>query len=183
VVNTEVIMQEAPIASAKFDKKVKQYWLVFWVILPFITLFLIPLIPIIVILVFIISQRLLDAMSAELLARKLVVKRGVFFKVEKSIPLEKITDVGMTQGPLMRLFGIYRLDFETAGQSGPGALVSMLGIINAADFREQILAQKDKLQGHLSKAEPIQENSDMSELVASVKRIEGLLINVLAKNT
>ena len=61
-------------------------------------------------------------MSARLLERKLVVKRGILFVVEKSIPLEKITDVALSQGPLMRLFGLYRLSFETAGQSAPGGI-------------------------------------------------------------
>ena len=43
----------------------------------------------------------------------------------------------------MRLFGLYRLSFETAGQSGHGALVSLLGVVNASEFREAILTQKD----------------------------------------
>ncbi|MEL0614992.1 PH domain-containing protein, partial [Marinomonas arenicola] len=78
--------------------------------------------------------KILAAMSAQLLTQKLVVKRGILFKEEKSIPLEKITDVGLSQGPLMRLFGLYRLSFETAGQSGHGALVSLLGVVNSLAF-------------------------------------------------
>lgn len=174
-------MQEQVIASAKFDKKVKHYWLVFWVLLPLVTLFMIPLIPIIIIGVLLVSQKMLDAMSAELLSRKLVVKRGIWFKVEKSIPLEKITDVGMTQGPLMRFFGLHRLDFETAGQSGAGALVSMIGIIEPSQFREQILSQKDAVQGHVAKPEATAQSSDIVELLASVKRIENMLAGALHK--
>lgn len=170
-------MQEPILASATFDSKVKVYWLVLYVLISAATIMFIPLIPIVVILVLFIGHRVLKAMSAELYERKLVVKRGVLTKVEKSIPLEKITDVGMVQGPLMRVFGLYRLDFETAGQSGVGALVSMLGIEHAAEFRETILSQKDKLQDKVSSNNQSSENdgTDMEQLVASVQRIEALL--------
>ncbi|MBT1450194.1 PH domain-containing protein [Glaciecola sp. XM2] len=170
-------MQEKVLASATFDPKVKRYWLVFWLLLCMATVMAIPLIPIVVIVVLFVAQRMLDAMSAELLERKLVVKRGILFKVEKSIPLEKITDVGMIQGPLMRAFGLHHLNFETAGQSGPGALVSMLGIEHPAEFREKILAQKDKISGSFqSEAKASSAGDDeMTQLLASVKRIEALL--------
>ncbi|MFT6268341.1 MAG: putative membrane protein [Alphaproteobacteria bacterium] len=174
-------MQDNIIKSASFDKNVKKYWLVFWLILLIVSIFLIPLIPIVVIAVFLISQKLLDAMSAQLYERKLVVKRGVWFKVEKSIPLEKITDVGLTQGPLMRFFNLYRLDFETAGQSAPGALVSMLGIVDATTFREAILSQKDKLQGKQSVPDKSSEPHELSDLVESVKRIEAMLEKAIAQ--
>lgn len=175
-------MQENPIANAKFDKNVKKYWLVFWILMPLVLFVFIPLIPIIIILVLTISQKLLDAMSAELFERKLVVKRGIWFKVEKSIPLEKITDVGLTQGPLMRFFKLYRLDFETAGQSSPGALVSMLGIVDAIEFREMILSQKDKLQSQNIAPEAAAKTSELGDLLESVKRIEALLEKAIAKN-
>jgi putative membrane protein len=174
-------MSDLVLANASFDKKVKQYWLVYSLLFTSIFVVSIPLIPFVAIIVLIVSQRILDAMSAKLLERKLVVKRGVFFKVEKSIPLEKITDVGMTQGPLMRFFGLHRLDFETAGQSGPGALVSMLGIIEPEKFREQILAQKDKVmmpEKH-GTANETESPNDLKELIASVQRIESLLENRL----
>jgi putative membrane protein len=178
-------MSEKILASAAFDPKVKAYWMVSWIFLCGITVVFIPLIPIAIILVLFIGQRMLNAMSAELTERKLVVKRGILFKVEKSIPLEKITDVGMIQGPLMRAFGLQTLNFETAGQSGAGALVSMLGIIQAADFREKILAQKDRLQDSLkvnkdAPSAPLQ-NAEMVDLIQSVKRIESLLEKVIDK--
>ncbi|MFC4701134.1 PH domain-containing protein [Glaciecola siphonariae] len=176
-------MKDHVIASASFDKKVKAYWLVQFVLVSCLSIVFIPLIPIIAILVFVIGQRMLDAMSADLLERKLVVKRGILFKVEKSIPLEKITDVGMVQGPLMRAFGLYRLNFETAGQSGHGALVSMIGVIDAEHFRERILEQKDSLQNNAPVNKLGSAKTDgpetMTQLLASVKRIESLLEQAL----
>jgi putative membrane protein len=178
-------VQNKILASAEFDPKIKVYWMITWVLISGVTIVFIPLIPVVIILVLFIGQRILNAMSAELMERKLVVKRGIWFKVEKSIPLEKITDVGMTQGPLMRIFNLQLLSFETAGQSGDGALVSMLGIIDAAGFREKILNQKDRLQdAQKSAKESIATSpklSDIAELTSSVKRIESLLKTLIDK--
>lgn len=176
-------MQEKVILKASFNPKVKTYWMLLSVIFSSIFIISIPLVPFVLLITFLVSSAVLKAMSAELLERKLVVKRGVWFKIEKSIPLEKITDVGMMQGPLMRVFGLYRLDFETAGQSGPGALVSMIGINQAEAFRERILQQKDLLQVkpviNESSAEAVitdeVSNQQFAELLKSVQRIEALL--------
>ncbi len=164
---------EQKLATAEFDPKVKTYWLVLGLFTGLFTIVGIVFIPLVVIIISLVSQRILDAMSAELFERKLVVKRGVFTKVEKSIPLEKITDVSLTQGPLMRYFGLYKLAFETAGQSGEGALVSLLGVVNATDFRETILAQKDALtEGKQADANT---RDPMIELLESVRSIEAML--------
>ena len=137
----------------------------------------IPFLIISIPLFLVISNRTLAAMSATITERKLVVKRGIFHKEEKSIPLEKITDVAMVQGPLMRVFNLYRLSFETAGQSAQGALVSLLGIDDAANFRETILSQKDAISvtGTSTSGQSEDKQSEMSVLIDSVKRIEGLL--------
>ena len=138
-------MEEKCLLQASFNPKVKSYWTLLWVMIFAFTIVGIALTPVVALLVWIISGKMLSAMSAKLLERKLVVKRGILFVVEKSIPLEKITDVSLIQGPVMRLFGLHQLSFETAGQSGTGALVSLLGVNDANDFREAILKQKDNL--------------------------------------
>ena len=176
-------MSEAILKTASFNPKVKSYWITLGVITCLVCLVGIPLIPIVALIIWIVAGRMLAAMSAQLLERKLVVKRGVFFKEEKSIPLEKITDVGLSQGPLMRLFGLYRLSFETAGQSGHGALVSLLGVVDASEFREAILTQKDNLTAQ----QPTKANSDEPQsqveliraLTYSVKNIEQMLVTLL----
>lgn len=174
-------MSEKILRSASFDPKVKTYWLISLLLLSGLTLIGIPLLIISVPLLLFISGRMLKAMSANLTERKLVVKRGILFKVEKSIPLEKITDVAMSQGPLMSAMGLYRLSFETAGQSGPGALVSLIGIENAADFREAILTQKDNMPTASRQKSIMSDDnpSDLAELTASVKRIESMLAALL----
>lgn len=176
-------MSESILKTASFNPKVKSYWITLGVITCLVCLVGIPLIPIVALIIWIVAGRMLKAMSAVLLERKLVVKRGVFFKEEKSIPLEKITDVGLSQGPLMRLFGLYRLSFETAGQSGHGALVSLLGVENASEFREAILTQKDNLaETKPSKAkadEPQSQVELLRALTYSVKNIEQMMVTLL----
>ncbi len=170
-------MAERVLQQAEFNPAVIKYWLINLIIVSGFTLIGIPLMLLTIPVALLISGRILNAMSATLTERKLVVKRGIFFKVEKSIPLEKITDVGMEEGPIMRALGLQRLSFETAGQSGAGALVSMVGIVDAADFREAILKQKDVIseKGNRSSAETPDQSSDLAELTASVKRIEAML--------
>ena len=81
----------------------------------------------------------------------------------------------------MRLFNLYRLSFETAGQSAQGALVSLIGINDADAFRETILSQKDKLLTNTSAfpKDKVDENDDMKLLIESVQRIEQLLEKAL----
>ena len=174
-------MSERIILNATFNPAVKTYWLISLLLVSTISIVGIPFLIISIPIFFLISSKVLSAMSAIVTERKIVVKRGVFNKEEKSIPLEKITDVAMVQGPLMRVFNLYRLSFETAGQSAQGALVSLIGINDADTFRETILAQKDKLLTSTSVVpeQNTDESSDMKELIESVKRIELLLEKAL----
>ncbi|GMM69647.1 PH domain-containing protein [Alteromonas sp. MTD1] len=174
-------MSEKIILNATFNPAVKTYWLISLLLVSTVSIVGIPFLIISIPIFFLISSKVLSAMSATVTERKIVVKRGVFNKEEKSIPLEKITDVAMVQGPLMRVFNLYRLSFETAGQSAQGALVSLIGINDADTFRETILAQKDKLLTSTSVVpeQNTDESSDMKELIESVKRIELLLEKAL----
>ena len=176
-------MSEKIIINATFNPAVKTYWLISLLLVSTLTIVGIPFLIISIPIFFVISGKILAAMSAIVTERKLVVKRGVFNKEEKSIPLEKITDVAMVQGPLMRGFNLYRLSFETAGQSAQGALVSLIGINEADTFRETILAQKDKLLtgSNAVTEQKNDEQSDMKVLIESVKRIELLLEKALER--
>ena len=52
------------------------------------------------------TGRYLERMECILTKRTLIVRMGFFVRVEKTIPLDKITDLGMVEGPLMRVFDI-----------------------------------------------------------------------------
>jgi putative membrane protein len=176
-------MSEKNISVATFSPKTRSYWTLLWVFISFITVAGIILIPIVALLAYLISGKMIKATSAVLLERKLVVKRGVWFVVEKSIPLEQITDVALIQGPIMRIFGLYSLSFETAGQSGEGALVSIVGINEPEVFREAILAQKDNLKADVANvAESLSPEDSITTLTQSVKNIEAMLLTLIEKN-
>lgn len=120
-------------------------------------------------------------MECLLTDKALKVKKGILVRTEKTIPLEKITDMGMVQGPIMRCFDMHRLTVETAGQSGPGALVSLTGIIDAKQFREAVLNQREAISATSSNSASDalrHEQSDASllaEIRDSLRRIESIL--------
>ena len=91
-------------------------------------------------LIYLIGPKIVDTWECTLTNRAVHVKKGMFVKVKKTIPLEKITDVGS-----MRRFGLHALSFETAGQSGAagGALVKLVGIDDSDSFRDLVLDTRD----------------------------------------
>lgn len=90
-----------------------------------------------------------EKLSCVLTARKLKIGKGLLFRTEKAIPLDKITDMQMNQGPLMRYLDLESMSVETAGNAGSagGALVSMVGIRDSREFREAVLTQRDRVVG------------------------------------
>lgn len=90
-------------------------------------------------------KRYYERLEIVLTRRDLKVRRGILNVEHKSIPLEKITDLAIYQGPLMRLFDLKGMRVETAGQSAQGALVSVVGIENVDDFRDAVLNQRDRV--------------------------------------
>ena len=92
-------------------------------------------------------RRFYATLEVVLTSRELQVSRGVLHRQEKSNPLEKVTDLAVIQGPIMRMMGIKGLQVETAGQSsGPAsALVRLIGIEDTDGFRDDALDQRDKI--------------------------------------
>lgn len=166
------------IREATFDPKVCQYWLMAGVIALTLFLVTIPLLLLWIPFGLLVTRRFLAAMSCQLTPKALVVRKGVFTRTEKTIPLENITDLGVVQGPLMRVFGLKALSVETAGQSSEGALVSLVGVENTEAFREAVLSQRDAIaeQGGNS---PIQDLPDRDALLTEIRdsllRIETIL--------
>jgi putative membrane protein len=73
------------------------------------------------------------------------VDQGVFFFKRKAIPLDRVTDVVLTQGPLMRWCGIWALQVQTAG-TGQGMPEAMLyGLADPEQARDQLLAARDEV--------------------------------------
>lgn len=135
----------AVLERAAFNPDVRKYWLLGGSFTLLVTIIGIPFLPFWWILGMWITGRYLERMECTLTRRTLIVKKGFLVRVEKTIPLDKITDLGMVEGPLMRLFGIQALSIETAGSTAQGALVKLHGIENAEDFRDTVLEQRDRM--------------------------------------
>jgi putative membrane protein len=94
-----------------------------------------------------VTRHYLKSFRCTLTNRSLKVSKGVFVRVEKTVPLDRITDVGLVQGPVMRLFDIEALSIETAGQSSQGSLVQLAGIKDGRKFRDAVLKQRELVVG------------------------------------
>ena len=174
--------EETYLRKAEFNLKVCTYWLLSGALVLTITIVGIPLLLLWFPIGFVFTKKYLDRMECLLTDKVLKVRKGIFVRIEKTIPLEKITDMGMVQGPIMRQFDLYTLTVETAGQSGEGALVSLTGIIDAKSFREAVLNQREAISAvpsHLSpeavRQEPVDASSLLSEIRDSLLRIEAKL--------
>ena len=171
--------EETIIRTAEFNPKVRTYWLLSGALVLTVIVVGIPLLLLWFPFGRMVTQRYLDRMDCVLTNKALKVSKGILVRTEKTIPLEKITDMGMVQGPLMRRLGLHTLTVETAGQSGQGALVSLTGIVEARSFREAVLAQREAISSHGTSVTsdamtpaPSDDNSVLLEIRDSLLRIE-----------
>ncbi len=79
------------------------------------------------------------------------IRQGVVMHIEKVIPLEKITDIKLVQGPLMRLFGVYIVMIQTAGSRGqlPEGIMTFESHAKAVDVRERIMTARQQFRAGL----------------------------------
>ena len=91
----------------------------------------------------------LRRLSARLTTQAVEIRKGVFFRKEITIPLDRITDVRLHDGPIMRRYNLRGVRVETAGQAGQNAGTEgdLLGVIDAVEFRDAILRQRQAVLG------------------------------------
>lgn len=108
-------------------------------------------------------------------------KRGVWFRKTGIVPYNRITNVDIVQGPVMRMFGISNLKIETAGGNAgkSSAEIQLEGIADPEPLRAMIM---DFVRGNVPspaatgvdfgrRAAP----ADMQALLAEVTAIRKLL--------
>lgn len=178
-------MEDKIIYEAEFEANLGWYWLLSGAAYFSLSIIGIPLL----LLWFPIglwgTRRYISNMSARLTNNKLIVCRGILTRTENTVPLDKITDMALIQGPIMRLMGLHKLTVETAGQSGSGALISLVGVVDAPKFRTLVLTQKECLAQPSSPTSPsaLPDNAllqNVIDMAASLKRIEALLSQKLS---
>jgi putative membrane protein len=178
------VKRDKVIATAQFSSKLKLYMYLEGYMVLLVTVVGIPF----MIVWFFIgvewARRRFNALSCVLTEKSLEVKKGVMFRQQKTIPLEKITDVALLEGPILRWLGLCRLKVETAGSSAQGtANADLTGIIDADQFRDVVLAQRDHVAD--AKTAPVAVTPSsvegpsgetlLTEIRDSLKRIEELL--------
>ncbi|MEE3083432.1 MAG: PH domain-containing protein [Candidatus Thermoplasmatota archaeon] len=100
----------------------------------------------------IIHQKQYEHMSAALTDRSVNMRVGWLFKKQQNIPLDKLTDVSIHEGPILNAFGVVRMQFETAG----AAPFILTGVKNSEQFRDLVLEQRDSLVSN-----PMANNSNL----------------------
>jgi len=158
--------------AAEFDRAaIKKYYLWQPTLLLACSIVGIVLIPVVLLVTVLVMDRYLDRLSCTLTERTLEIKKGILNRVESTVPLEKITDLQMFQGPVMRFFGLHGFRLETAGQSSVAgaSLVNMIGIRDTPGFRRAVLAQRDRVNsGRPASAVPPAAN-DTAALLAEIR--------------
>ncbi len=132
------------IAEAKFDRNLASWGRVVISGYLFISVVGILLIPFWWAASFWYWAEYLRRVSAKLTTNALEIRIGVFFRKESTIPLNRITDVRLHDGPVMRHYGLRGLKVETSGASGldSGSEGNLIGVIDAEAFRNAVLAQR-----------------------------------------
>lgn len=167
--------EERVLWDAEFNDAVTTYWLLNGILICVASVIGIPLLPFWIIGGKWVTRKYLQSHQCTLTNRSLKVCKGILTKVEKTVPLDRITDLGIVQGPIMRYFDIESLSVETAGQSSAGSLVHLAGIKNGREFRDAVLKQRDLVVGSVEDAAansirtPATGDSDMIQLLTEIR--------------
>ena len=84
------------------------------------------------------------ALSYHVEGRTLRVDGGVFFLQRKAIPLDRITDFALLQGPLMRIYGVWAMRVQTAGTGSATPEATLYAITNPEQVRDELLRRRDE---------------------------------------
>ena len=129
------------IMAVEFDRKIIVYW---WIManLGLLVTF-VGIIAMVVWIPFgwIVHKKQYEHMSGALTDRSINMRMGWLFKKQQNIPLDKLTDVSIHEGPILNAFGVVRMQFETAG----AAPFIITGVKNSEQFRDLVLQQRDSL--------------------------------------
>lgn len=122
------------------------------------------------------ARHYFDKLECQLDGRTLRYRKGILVTTEKTIPLENIQDVTFVEGPILRRFHLSTLKFETAGHSaGQASDMHLTGIIDAQDFRNQIVAAREAIKSQRTGAPAPAADAQGAEQLAALRAIEARL--------
>ena len=145
------------IMAVEFDRKIIVYW---WIManLGLLVTF-VGIIAMVVWIPFgwIVHKKQYEHMSGALTDRSINMRMGWLFKQQQNIPLDKLTDVSIHEGPILNAFGVVRMQFETAG----AAPFILTGVKNSDQFRDLVLQQRDSLVSNPQQSAPSDDSNDV----------------------
>tara|TARA_Y100000768_G_scaffold369952_1_gene335313 strand:+ start:3513 stop:4037 length:525 start_codon:yes stop_codon:yes gene_type:complete len=150
------------IVSVEFDPKVKVYWWLGAMLVQASTVIGLFVVPFWLILGLPVHQKQFEGLSCSLTDRSLNIRTGWLFKKQQNIPLDKLTDVSIHEGPILNAFGVVRMHFETAG-SAPFILT---GVKGGPEFRDLVLKQRDSLSSQPTMAV---QNSQADDVLIEIR--------------
>jgi putative membrane protein len=170
------------ILKAAFNPAIKNYILVVGSFFLIITFFGILLLPFWLLGVGQFgSKRYFNSLHCELTSRHLRFKKGAFFKVEKTIPLENIQDLTFIDNPFLRWFDLRILKVETASGNNPHSSdMKLIGIMDTENFKEEVLEQRERIVSAKSSSAP-QSSSDDQNLMTVLSEIKTVLEEIRDK--
>lgn len=128
------------------------------------------------------SGKYFKTLRCTLTEKQLLFSKGIFFRIEKTIPLENIQDLSFWGGPILRSMGLTFIKVETAG-GGQGAqhMMSIPAVESAEELKGMILDQRervinDKQRGLAPTATP-NENALLTEIRDELREIKVALRN------
>ena len=111
-----------------------------------------------------VHQKQYEHMSGALTDRSINMRMGWLFKKQQNIPLDKLTDVSIHEGPILNAFGVVRMQFETAG----AAPFILTGVKNSDQFRDLVLQQRDS---SVSTTQQSETSNDSDDLLVEIRDI------------
>ena len=164
----------------RFDPRLPTYFMLNALLILAISIFGVLLIPVWLLVGRPLHKKQYESLEAELTERTLNIRRGFLVRTQKSVPLDKITDLAVSEGPILRRLGLCSLRVETAG-GGSGSQMGQAhlpGVVDALEFRDAVMHQRDLVTGQGRSVEPaadVERGSTLDEIRNSVLRIEALL--------
>ena len=158
--------------KAQFDRRIAGHGRMVVSLILLVTVVGIPLIPFWLLFSLWYYPEYLRRISARLTSHALEVQKGVFFRSEATIPLNRITDLRLHDGPVMRYYNLRGLRVETAGMSGDtGSEGDLVGVIDAAEFRDAVLSQRQKVLDREEAGESAPTSEGISEILVEIRDI------------
>ena len=145
------------IMAVEFDRKIIVYW---WIMANLgLLVTVVGIIAMVVWIPFgwIVHKKQFEHMSGALTDRSINMRMGWLFKKQQNIPLDKLTDVSIHEGPILNAFGVVRMQFETAG----AAPFILTGVKNSDQFRDLVLQQRDSLVSTPQQSAPSDDSNDV----------------------